>query len=164
MADDIDLEIKKIQLEAAKIDLEAKRTDLTSRPRSLLLSAFSNPIVVAAAIAAIVTLSTAAISSIVAEHQKQLEEKKTEEQTKLTTWKDEAERKLEQLKAESAMILDVVRTGDPDKAATNLKFLVDVGLVPQTAPRLDEYLNNRQPGTGKVLPRPGENMPLNPPH
>jgi hypothetical protein len=32
-------------------------------------------------------------------------------------------------KAEAARILEVIRTDNPDKAATNLKFLVDAGLI-----------------------------------
>jgi hypothetical protein len=129
---------------------------------------------VAAAIAAVVTICTGIISLTVSEHQKQLEAQKATAQAELATQKAAADAKLQQLKHEndarlqqlrtgSDMILEVVRTYNPDQAATNLQFLVDAGLVPMTAPRLASYLRNRPPGTGKFLPPPGNQPPINPP-
>jgi hypothetical protein len=43
--------------------------------------------------------------------------------------------KLEEAKAEAVRILEVIRTDNPDKAATNLKFLVDAGLISDDARR-----------------------------
>ena len=36
---------------------------------------------------------------------------------------------MEETKAEAARILEVIKTGDADKAAANLKFLADMGLI-----------------------------------
>ncbi|QPF81861.1 hypothetical protein IC762_18840 [Bradyrhizobium genosp. L] len=174
MSDELDLELKRLQIETSKFELEAKRLELQSRPRSFFLSAISNPIVIAGAIAAMVTVSTGCISYVLSEHQKQLEEKKTDAQKRLEEQKAEAQirlaqvnadsqRRLEILKTESSLIMDAVRTDNPDQAAVNLKFLIDAGLVSQSAPDLARYLDSRMPGSGKTLPRPPASPPLNPP-
>jgi hypothetical protein len=162
-SEEIDAELKNVQLEAAKLDLEIKRRDLKNRS-GLLFMMLSNPVVIAAAIAAAVTISTAIISSIVSEHQKQLEAKNAASQRDLARQRAAADAQLELLKTESGMILAVIKTGDPDQAAVNLKFLVDTGLVRATELRLRDYLSRRLPGTGKVLPREADPLPINPPH
>jgi hypothetical protein len=61
---------------------------------------------------------------------------------------------VEKIKAESARILEVVKTGDPDKAAKNLEFLLSTGLIqdPSTANSVAAYLANRNKGEGFALP------------
>jgi hypothetical protein len=135
MADEIntDIQLKEIQLEAARLDFggEATRSgEAPEQPRE------RHRIVVAAAIAALVTISTGMNSSTISSHQQALETQKASMQALLETQKAAAEAKSQQLKTESDMILEVVRTIDPDQAATNLQFLVDVGLIPITAPSL----------------------------
>jgi AraC-like DNA-binding protein len=63
-------------------------------------------------------------------------------------------RELEEAKAEAARILEVIRTDNPDKAATNLKFLVDAGLISDDARRasIRTFLAARGAGQGPVLP------------
>jgi hypothetical protein len=53
-----------------------------------------------------------------------------------------------------ARILEVIKTGNPDKAATNLKFLVDTGLISSRQRREDiqTFLNERTAGHGPALP------------
>jgi hypothetical protein len=50
--------------------------------------------------------------------------------------------------------LEVVKTNDPDKAATNLKFLIDAGLIADADVKkhIQAYLEKREPGEGIVLP------------
>jgi hypothetical protein len=64
---------------------------------------------------------------------------------------------LEAQKAEQARILEVVRTGNPDKAAVNLRFLLQAGLIDdgRTRARLTSFLDQRKPGTGPSLPQEG---------
>lgn len=65
------------------------------------------------------------------------------------------QRILEREKAEQARILEVIKTGnDPDKAADNLKFLLDSGLIANELQKgkLEQFLANREPGTGPSLP------------
>jgi secreted trypsin-like serine protease len=61
---------------------------------------------------------------------------------------------LEQSKAEAARILEVVKTNNPDKAATNLKFLIDTGLISDqnVSKQVQAYLDTRKPGEGVTLP------------
>lgn len=64
------------------------------------------------------------------------------------------QRELENEKAEQTRILEMIKTGDPDKAAENLKFLLDSGLVSKadTTQKLRNFLKNREPGSGPTLP------------
>jgi hypothetical protein len=162
MVDETEVELKKIQLDLAKVDLEAKRLDLLSRP-SFYKSMLSNPVVVAAAIAALVTITSGIISYTVSKHQKQLEAQKAASQADLASQKADADKELLQLRTEADVILEAVKAYNPDQAAINLQFLIDAGLVPLTAPRLADYLRDRRAGTGKVLPPQADRLPINPP-
>jgi GH24 family phage-related lysozyme (muramidase) len=61
---------------------------------------------------------------------------------------------LEKLKSEQARILEMIKTGNADKAAENLQFLLDAGLIvdPAIGARLTTFLKTRKPGTGPALP------------
>ena len=61
---------------------------------------------------------------------------------------------LESKKAEAGRILESLKTGNPDDSATNLKFLLEAGLItdPATAQGLIEYLESRKAGEGAFLP------------
>jgi hypothetical protein len=60
---------------------------------------------------------------------------------------------LEDRKAEQNRILEMIKTGDPDKAAVNLEFLLKTGLVTQqsTVDALKKFLVDRKPGQGPTL-------------
>jgi SH3-like domain-containing protein len=62
--------------------------------------------------------------------------------------------RLESEKAQSAVILEVVKTGSPDKAASNLAFLVEIGVISQeqAGARLRNYLQTRVAGQGPSTP------------
>jgi len=65
------------------------------------------------------------------------------------------ERALEASKAETTLILEMIKTGgNPDRAADNLRFLVDAGLIsePDRVAQIRRYLVTRAPGTGVTLP------------
>jgi hypothetical protein len=66
------------------------------------------------------------------------------------------QRDLEDRKAEQARILEMIKTGDADKAAANLDFLLQSGLIsdPVRAAKLQTFLKSRKPGTGPNLPSP----------
>jgi hypothetical protein len=65
---------------------------------------------------------------------------------------------LESRRAESTRILEMIKTGtgNPDKAAENLRFLADVGLIedPHRLAAIQHFLSTRQPGSGPSLPSP----------
>jgi len=67
------------------------------------------------------------------------------------------DRQLETSKAEQARILEMIKTGDPDTAATNLEFILDAGLIKdqEIVTSLRSFLQNREPGTGPVLTSTG---------
>jgi hypothetical protein len=147
----LQLENAKLQLEAARVDLETKRFDLARRP-SALRNALTNPVAIAAIIAALVTLSSAIVSSVVAWQQNMLARERAVLEKSVEQHRAEAQMQLEQLKMEIQLVMDAIRTGDADAAARNLSFLVQAGLVNHTAPRLTQYLANRPTGVGAILP------------
>jgi len=65
-----------------------------------------------------------------------------------------SERDLESQKSESTRILEMIKTGDPDKAAANLEFLLNSGLIddPGRAQKIKQFLSSRAPGNGPALP------------
>lgn len=67
-------------------------------------------------------------------------------------------RDLEALKAEQTRLLEMIKTGDPDKAAENLRFLINAGLIGDSSLRKSvvEFLATRKPGSGPVLPSPAQ--------
>jgi outer membrane protein OmpA-like peptidoglycan-associated protein len=69
---------------------------------------------------------------------------------------------LEKKKSEQTRILEMIKTGDPDKAAKNLKFLWEAGLISDTklSDKLDKFLRDRKAGEGPALPSA---LPINPP-
>lgn len=69
------------------------------------------------------------------------------------------QRDLESQRSEQVRVLEMIRTGDTEKAAANLHFLVETGLLtePRLVASITVYLKKRQPGTGPVLPALGGN-------
>jgi hypothetical protein len=59
---------------------------------------------------------------------------------------------LEARKAQSEMVFEAIRTGDPDKAAENLQFLLETGLLVDPNGTIRKYLSNRRPTSGAKLP------------
>jgi len=59
----------------------------------------------------------------------------------------------ELVKADQALILEAIKANNPDKAATNLNFLVETALIaePKRREELRTYLKQRKPGEGPVL-------------
>jgi hypothetical protein len=113
-------------------EYELRKRDLELRERDASRSRWSNPLVLAVLAAAIAGFGNAA-----------------------AIWLNGRQaRDLEETKAEAARILEVIRTDNPDKAATNLKFLVDAGLISDDARRasIRTFLASRGAGQGPVLP------------
>ena len=80
----------------------------------------------------------------------------------LVTWLNgQQARDLEETKAEAARILEVIKTNDTEKAAANLKFLVDAGLISDANRRrnVENFLAHRPAGQGPALPFPGVSLP-----
>src|ERR1700686_3738268 len=101
-----------------RADCELRKREIEITEREQARSRWSNPIVLAVLAAALAGLGNAAATWLNGIEQRKLETERAE-QAKI----------MEETKAEAARILEVIKTGDADKAATNLKFLADMGLI-----------------------------------
>lgn len=65
-----------------------------------------------------------------------------------------AQRQIEAEKAEQERILEMIKTGDRDSAAENLRFLIESGLIvnQELRDRLEKFLDSRKSNTGPALP------------
>lgn len=72
------------------------------------------------------------------------------DQLELAQNKNAEEKSIEETKAESARILEIVKASDPDRAAQNLAFLLDSGLITSQnlKDRIAAYLEKRKGGQG----------------
>jgi SH3-like domain-containing protein len=69
--------------------------------------------------------------------------------------------RLESAKAQSAVILEVVKTNSPDKAANNLAFLLEIGVITQeqAGERLGNFLKSRGAGQGPSISQSSDTTP-----
>jgi len=113
------------------IDLEIKKAELASRKQELAKPVWSSPLVLAILAAALAGLSNAIVAVINGTQQVALEDRKSEQ----------------------ARILKMLETGDADKAATILKFLLEGGLIENAnyKSKLESFLASRKPGQGPSL-------------
>jgi GH24 family phage-related lysozyme (muramidase) len=67
---------------------------------------------------------------------------------------NDAQRKLDAQQSEEARILVMIKTGNTESAAANLRFLLQAGLITDAKVRhsLKSFLDHRRPGTGPSLP------------
>lgn len=74
----------------------------------------------------------------------------------MTLLNRDAELKLEIIKAESTRILEMIKTGDTEKAAKNLEFLIKTGLIAdeERVKRLAEFLKESSTGDRPVTAGP----------
>lgn len=72
-----------------------------------------------------------------------------------------SERELESERSEHARILEMIKTGSPDKAAENLQFLIDAGLLEDknVHDKVVAFLANRKTGSGPALPSTSQGAP-----
>lgn len=113
-------------------ELSLKEIEIKTRQAEAERSWFGNPILVAIGAALIAALGNAVVVYLGAASSRDLEERK----------------------AEQIRILEMIKTDDTEKAAANLRFLVDAGLIADERRRveLQAYLDQRPKGTGPVLP------------
>jgi V8-like Glu-specific endopeptidase len=113
------------ELATREADLELKRQEQAS-------SSWKNPVVVAILAAAVAAAGNAVVAVV----------------------NGKLQRNLETQRAEQTRILEMIKTGDPDKAAANLEFLLKAGLIsdPEGKSRIQKYLSSRTPGGGPALP------------
>lgn len=127
-------------------EYELRKREIEIKEREQSRSRWSNPVVLAVLAAALAGLGNAAATWLNGIEQRNLEAARAE-QAKV----------MEETKAEAARILEVIKTGDADKAAVNLKFLVGTGLITNgdRIRSIDAFLAERPAGVGPALP-PGQ--------
>ncbi|MBA4010939.1 MAG: TIGR02594 family protein [Phenylobacterium sp.] len=111
-------------------DMALRESEASLRTRQARWASWSNPLTVALVAAAIGAFGNAAVAY----------------------WNGVAAREQERDKAEYARVLEMIKVGDPDKAAENLEMLLRMGLYRDANGDLKRYLDNRQPGEGGYLP------------
>ncbi len=124
-------------------EYELRKREIEIKEQEASRSRWSSPLVLAVLAAAIAALGNAAATLLTGR-----------EQIELETTKAVQARNTEETKAEAARILEVIKTGNPDKAAENLKFLVDAGLISDALRRasIEKFLTERKAGEGPALP------------
>jgi hypothetical protein len=113
-------------------EYDLRKRELELKERDAARSQWSSPLVIAVSAAAVAGLFNAGIA-----------------------WVNGMQaRTVEETKGEAARILEVIRTDNPDKAAVNLKFLVDAGLISDAGRRknIQAFLDHRAAGQGPTLP------------
>lgn len=122
---------------------KSREAELELKHKEQAVSGWRNPLVITILAAALAAFGNAGVTLLNGRQQRGLEKENGERQ-----------RQLERDKSEQTRILEMIKTADPDKAAENLKFLIEAGLVSdvEQQKKLKEFLANREEGTGPSLP------------
>ena len=130
-----DLELRRRELVLKEREQDNRDRDLQIKEREQRASAWRNPLAVAIFAAAAAATGNAVVAFV----------------------NGTLARGVEDSKAESTRILEMIKTGDPEVAASNLDFLLQAGLIQddRVAGRVKDFLARRKPGTGPALPSPG---------
>jgi hypothetical protein len=124
-----DREIKLKEQAQINQDTETRLKEEESRA-----SKWRNPLVIAIIAAALAGLSNAIVAAIDGRYERQLQQQKSEQQR----------------------ILEMIKTGDRDKASINLHFLLNAGLItdPKLKDSLGKFLRDPERGQWPMLPDP----------
>jgi hypothetical protein len=135
-------------------EIAVKEDEVRAKSEELKRSRWRDPIVLAVLAAAFAAGGNAVVAVINGNLQRSADERRANADNSLQAMKGTEERQLEEGKAEAARILEMIKTADPDKAAVNLAFLLDAGLIVDADRKrnLDAFLRNRLPGQGPALP------------
>lgn len=109
-----------------------KEAELQLKAKEQSSSQWQNPLILAIIAAALAIAGNAILAFINGRQQRTLEAEKSEQQR----------------------ILEMIKTGNADKAAENLRFLLAAGLISdvELEARLQTFLDKRNPGSGPSLP------------
>ena len=141
-----DVEFKRAQLAFEREKWQAeeswRRDELGLKRSELSRPQWFNPLVIAILAAAVAAVGNIVVT-LVCSH----------EQSRLISDQAAEIRRLEQANAEAARFLKVLKSNDPDRAAVNLQFLIEAGLISDGGTResAQEYLKNRRLGQGAFL-------------
>ena len=124
-------------------ELTLREKELAIKEHEARRSRLSNPLVIAVFGAAIAAAGSAYVTW-----------SNNQGNLSLERVKEEAGQRAEMFKAEAARIFELIKTGNPDSAAGNLRFLLDTGLIQtsDTVKGIKAYLDKRKTGEGVALP------------
>jgi hypothetical protein len=145
-----DIRLRERELAVKEREQETNSREVDAKIKELKRAKWNNPLVIAVLAAAVAAAGNAAVALI-----NGVEQRAQDERRAIT------ESDLEEGKAETARILEVLKTNDPDKAAVNLEFLLKAGLISNDERRknLLAYLAKRTPGQGAALPTSTSALP-----
>jgi len=134
MRERVERELREREIAVKEAEQKLKEQDFAFRRDESRRSRWGSPLVIAIFTAAAAAIGNAVVALV-------------------NGWQ---EQELERTRAEATRILEMIKTGDPDKAAENLGFLSDAGLIedPQRIVAIREFLARRKPGGGPSLPFP----------
>jgi hypothetical protein len=118
-------------------ELQLRKSELELKKRELSRSLWANPLSLAIFAATVAALGNAAVALLNGTQERALQRERAVEQVELEQRKADLQADLERKKAEAARILEVIKTGDPDKTKINLQFLLQAGLVRDEATAKD---------------------------
>jgi hypothetical protein len=151
-----EVEFRKQELQLKKQEQDRLRDELVLKREESERARWSSPLVLAIIGAALAGFSNAGVSWLNGKEQRDVESVRADSARDIQAKNNANQLQLETLKADSSRILEVIKTDDPDKAAVNLKFLVEAGLIStkETAQSISSYLAKRTVGQGPALPSP----------
>jgi mono/diheme cytochrome c family protein len=129
-----------LEEERLKREVELKHAELELRRSEQRTGRLANPLLLAIVAAAFGLIGNAAVAMLNGSKDRDLERTRAD-----------AQMILQKADADSKLILQAIKTGDPESAATNLHFLVSAGLV-TAKPEMKTYLEKRKRGEGPALP------------
>ena len=125
-----------------RVDVSFRERELALKERDSARARWSNPLALAIFAAAVAAAGNAGVAWLNGREQRAVESLRASQTLEL-----------EERKAEASRILEIIKTADPDKAANNLQFLIDTGLIinPSRLVEMKTYLANRKPGQGPTV-------------
>ncbi len=124
-------------------ELALRNREVTAKEIEQRRAQWTSPLFLAVTAAAIAAFGNGVVAWVNVQNQAEME-----------LQKGSTAKALADATAESARVLEAIKTMDPDKAAVNLDFLVRVGLIfdPNKVARVEAYLRTRPKGQGASLP------------
>jgi hypothetical protein len=124
-------------------DYALRKREIEIKEREENRSRWTNPLVIAILAASIAAVGNATVTWMNGLEQRSLERSRAEQAARL-----------EESKAEAERILESIKTLNPEKAAANLKFLLEAGLIMEPSRRasLQKYVEGQPKSTTPTIP------------
>jgi hypothetical protein len=114
-----DVRLREREIAVKESEQKIKDREVQAKIEEQNRSRWTNPLVLAVMAAALAAAGNAAVALINGILQRSIEEERASFQNVSATKKAEEDRQIEEIKGESARILEVIKTNNPDMAAAN---------------------------------------------